>query len=76
MVSFGERSTAKSYRPVSLLSVVSKILEKPVNNKFLNLTEKCGLFSYFRPSRSIADLVTVVSDRIARTLIDMGLLEL
>ena len=76
MVSFGERSTAKSYRPVSLLSVVSKILEKPVNNKFLNLIEKCGLFSYFRPSRSIADLVTVVSDRIARTLTDMGLLEL
>ena len=28
----GERSEAKSYRPVSLLSVVSKIFEKLVNN--------------------------------------------
>ena len=28
-----ERSTAKNYRPLSLLSVVSKILEKLVNNR-------------------------------------------
>ena len=27
-----ERSTAKNYRPVSLLSVVSKVFEKLVNN--------------------------------------------
>ena len=27
----GERSTAKNYRPVSLLSVVIKVFEKPVN---------------------------------------------
>ena len=26
----GERSTTKNYRPVSLLSVVSKVFEKPV----------------------------------------------
>ena len=29
----GERSTAKNYRPVSLLPVVSKVFEKLVNNK-------------------------------------------
>ena len=29
----GERSTAKNYHPVSLLSVVSKVFEKLVNNK-------------------------------------------
>ena len=29
----GERSTAKNYCPVSLLSVVSKVFEKLVNNK-------------------------------------------
>ena len=28
----GERSTTKSYRPVSLLSVVSKVFGKRVNN--------------------------------------------
>ena len=41
---FGERSTAKNYRPVSLLSVVSKIFEKLVNNRIADLLEKCGLF--------------------------------
>ena len=65
----GERSTAKNYRPVSL-SVVSKVFEKLVNNRIVDHLEKCGLFSDlqygFRSSRSTADLLTVVSDRIAR----------
>ena len=66
----GERSTAKNYRPVSLLSVVSKVFEKLVNNRIVDHLEKCGLFSDFqygfRSSRSTADLLTVVSNRIAR----------
>ena len=66
----GDRSTAKSYHPVSLLSVVSKVFEKLVNNRIVDHLEKCGLFSDFqygfRSSRSTADLLTVVSDRIAR----------
>ena len=33
----GERSTAKIYRPVSLLSVVSKVFEKLVNKQILQL---------------------------------------
>ena len=37
----GERSTAKSYHPVSLLSVVSKIFEKAVNNRIVDHLEKC-----------------------------------
>ena len=65
----GERSTAKNYRPVSLLSLVSKVFEKLVNNRIVDHLEKCGLFSDFqygfRSSRSTADLLTVVSDRIA-----------
>ena len=44
----GERSTAKNYRPVSLLSVVSKVSEKVVNNRIVDHLEKCGLFSYFQ----------------------------
>ena len=66
----GERSTAKNYRSVSLLSVVSKVFEKLINNRIVDHPEKCGLFSDFqygfRSSRSTADLLTVVSDRIAR----------
>ena len=66
----GERSTAKNYLPVSLLSVVSKVFEKLLNNRIVDHLEKCGLFSDFqygfRSSRSTADLLTVVSDRIAR----------
>ena len=66
----GEMTTAKNDRHVSLLSVVSKVLEKLVNNRIVDHLEKCGLFSDFqygfRSSRSTADLLTVVSDRIAR----------
>ena len=66
----GERSTAKNYHPVSLLSVVSKVFEKLVNNRIVDNLEKFGLFSDFqcgfRSSQSTADLLTVVSDRIAR----------
>ena len=66
----GERSTAKNYHPVSLLSVVSKVFEKLVNNRIVDHLEKCCLFCDFqygfRSSRSTTDLLTVVCDRIAR----------
>ena len=44
----GERSTAKNYRPVSLLSVVIKVFEKLVNNRVVDHLEKCDLFSDFQ----------------------------
>ena len=66
----GERSITKIYCPVSLLSVVSKVFEKLVNDRIVDHVEKCDLFSdfqySFRSSRSTADLLTVVSDRISR----------
>ena len=40
----GERSAAINCRPVSLLSVVSKVFEKPVNNRIVDHLEKCDLF--------------------------------
>ena len=40
----GERSTAKNCCPVSLLSVVSKVFEKLVNNRIIVHLEKCGFF--------------------------------
>ena len=66
----GEQYIAKNYHLVSLLSVVGEDFEKLVNNRIVNHLEKCGIFSDFqygfRSSRSTADLLTVVSDRIAR----------
>ena len=66
--SVGERSTAKNYH--SVLSVVTKVFGKLVNNRIVDHLEKYGVFSDFqygsRSSRSTADLLTVVSDRIAR----------
>ena len=49
-----------------------KSLEKIDNNTVVHHLEKCDLFSDFqygfRSSQSTADLLTVVSDRIARAL--------
>ena len=60
----GERSNAKNYHPVSLLSVVSKVFKKLENNRTVDHREKCDLFSDFqygfRSSWSTADLLTVV----------------
>ena len=72
----GERSAAKNYRPISLLSVVSKVFEKLVNKRIVDHLEKYGLFSDFqygfRSSRPTAHLVSVVSDRIARAFNKSG----
>ena len=40
----GERPTAKNFRSVSLLSVVSKVFENLVNKRTVDHLEKCGLF--------------------------------
>ena len=36
----GERSTAKNYRPVSILSEISKVFEKTANNRIVDHLEK------------------------------------
>ena len=50
--------------------MVSKVFRKLVDNKIVHHLEKLGLFSDFkygfRSSRSTADFLTVVSDRITR----------
>ena len=73
------RKGLQSYRSTALLvffSVVSKVFEKLVNNRTVDHLKKCGLFSDiqygFRSSWSTADLLTVVSDRIARALSRSG----
>ena len=62
----GERSTAKNYQPVSPLSVVCKVFEKLVNNKFCwSCRDKGDLFSDFQygftSSQSTADLLLIFS---------------
>ena len=67
---FKKMSAAKNFHPVSLLSVVSKILEKFWNNRIAGHLERCVLcYNFhcdFRSSWSTVELLTVVSDRIAR----------
>ena len=72
----GERCTAKNYCPVSVLSVVSKVFEKLVNNKIVDHLEKCCLFSNFqygfRSCRSTADLLKVACYRVTRAFNKSG----
>ena len=67
----GEMSTAKNYHPVSLLSVFQKVFEKLLCNRIVDHLEKYGIFSDFQygfgSSQSTSDLLTFLSDRIART---------
>ena len=44
----GERSISKNYCPISLLSVVTKVFQKLVNNRIVDHLEKCGLFFNFQ----------------------------
>ena len=56
--------------------MVSKVFEKLLNNRNIDHLEKCDLFSFFqfgfRSIRLTADLLAVVSDRIARSFNGSG----
>ena len=45
-----ERYMAKNYHPVSLLSVVSEVIKKLVNNSLFDYHMKCVFFSDFQYS--------------------------
>ena len=77
----GETSSAKNYRPVSLLSVVSKVFEKLVNNRIVHNLEKCGLFFLISNMvLGILDQLLIFSQlyliELLGLLTDLGLLEL
>ena len=63
---------------ICFLPVVSKVFKKLVNNRIVDHLEKCGLFSDiqydFRSSQSTTDLLTVISDRIARAFVRSGII--
>ena len=71
-----ERSDPMDYRPITLLSVVSKVFERLINDRLVLHLEKAGVFSDFqygfRSARSTADLLTVLTERIARSLNSSG----
>ena len=68
----GERSSPSQYRPISLLSVISKLLEAVINQRVLAHLSKNNLLSDkqygFRSSRSTADALTVFTHRISQAL--------
>ena len=65
----GQVPTANCYHAVILLSMISKVFEKFVNNRPVYHLKKSGLFFYlnygFRPSQSTADFATALYDRLA-----------
>lgn len=68
----GERSDPKNYRPISLLSVISKIFESLINSSLTQHLDSNKLLSDhqygFRAGRSTADALTVISERILQSL--------
>ena len=53
----GERCVAKNYHLVSLLSLVSKVFEKLVNNRLVDQLEKCDFFLISSIISSISQLI-------------------
>ena len=68
----GKRSDPGKYRPISLLPIVSKIFESPINDSLTKHLDITGLFSDlqygFRAFRSTADILAVLSERIYNSL--------
>ena len=59
------RSETKNYRPVSLLSIASKVMEKIINTSIMNFLERENLLSAyqfgFRSGLGAADLLTALN---------------
>ena len=76
----GKRSTAKNYRPASLLSVVSKVFEKLVNNRIVDYLEISGLFLISSMVLGLLDQLQIFSQlcliELLGLLISLGLLKL
>lgn len=68
----GDNDVVNNYRPISVLPVMSKILEKVLNNRLINYLESKQLLSSnqfgFRQGKSTSDAVSVVVDNVIEHL--------
>ena len=68
----GDKSAPSQYRPISLLSIISKLFECVINERVLDHLVKNNLLSDvqygFRSSRSTADVLTVITHRISEAI--------
>lgn len=68
----GDIDVVNNYRPISVLPVMSKILEKALNNRLINYLETKHLLSAnqfgFRQGKSTSDAVSVVVDNVIEHL--------
>lgn len=68
----GEKQLASNYRPISLLSSLSKIIEKVMNKRLLKYLEELNIFSEnqygFRNGKSTEDAVTKLVDSVIAKL--------
>ena len=68
----GDRQSPSQYRPISLLCIISKLFETIINQQIMSHLSEANLlsdFQYgFRSSRSTADVLTVISNRISGAL--------
>ncbi|KAJ8707861.1 hypothetical protein PYW07_011538 [Mythimna separata] len=71
----GDKTAVSNYRPISLLTSLSKILEKIMNTRLLGYLERNGILSDnqygFRKNRSTEDAVTDIVDFVV-TKLDNG----
>ena len=68
----GLKSIVSNYRPISLLSVFNKILEKLMYNRLLNFLEKhqvlfSGQFG-FRANHSTSHAILLITDKIQKAI--------
>lgn len=68
----GDRNCINNYRPISVLTTLSKILEKLINKRLLSFLEKAHVLSSnqfgFRKGISSDDAVTALTDHVAKCL--------
>lgn len=68
----GEKTDISNYRPISILTAISKILEKIINNRLLGFLNKYELLSPcqfgFRAERSTEDAVLTLTNYVVKKL--------
>ena len=68
----GDQSSPSQYRPISLLSIISKLLESIINKRIMHHLLVNSLLSDqqygFRSCRSTADVLTVITHRVSEAL--------